>query len=91
MKSNLRIMLSLKMTQYQEILHLLLADGNVLPDGLKLSYARISGTPKKAGTYTVVFDVTDNGADMEFHLWHLNQIKIEQCTAYIDFQDCKNR
>ena len=41
-----------------------LADGNVLPDGLKLSYARISGTPKKAGTYTVVFDVTDNGADM---------------------------
>lgn len=22
------------------------------------------GTPKKAGTYTVVFDVTDNGADM---------------------------
>lgn len=41
-----------------------LADGNVLPDGLKLSYARISGTPKKAGTYTVVFDVTDNGSDM---------------------------
>lgn len=41
-----------------------LADGNALPDGLKLSYARISGTPKKAGTYTVVFDVTDNGADM---------------------------
>lgn len=37
-----------------------LADGNVLPDGLKLSYARISGTPKKAGTYTVVFDVTDD-------------------------------
>lgn len=39
-----------------------LAEGSTLPEGLKLSYGRIVGTPVKAGEYTVVFDVTDNGA-----------------------------
>lgn len=39
-----------------------LAEGSTLPDGLKLSYGRIVGTPTKAGTYTVVFDVTDPSA-----------------------------
>lgn len=34
-----------------------LAEENVLPDGLKLSYARISGTPKKAETYYGCIDV----------------------------------
>lgn len=36
-----------------------LAEDSVLPEGMSLSYGRITGTPTKAGTYTVVIDVTD--------------------------------
>ncbi len=36
-----------------------LAEDSVLPEGMSLSYGRIVGTPTKAGTYTVVIDVTD--------------------------------
>lgn len=36
-----------------------LAEGNTLPDGLTLTDGKITGTPTKAGEYTVVFDVTD--------------------------------